>query len=161
MTDDPPIESLEVATYRVATDQPESDGTLQWNHTDVIVVQATAGGATGLGWTYAAAATAQLIAGNLRQVVMGRSALAVEGAWQAMRHELRNAGVPGAGSMAIAAVDIALWDLKAKLLDAALIDLWGAVRLSAPSMAAADLPAIPRRGWRSNSADGRPKGSNG
>ena len=56
----PPVESVEVAAYRVPTDEPESDGTLKWDHTDVVVVHLTADGSTGLGWTYAAPAAAEL-----------------------------------------------------------------------------------------------------
>ena len=37
-------------------------------------------------------------------------------AWRSMFQQLRNAGQPGIGSMAASAVDIALWDLKARLL---------------------------------------------
>jgi L-alanine-DL-glutamate epimerase-like enolase superfamily enzyme len=54
--------------------------------------------------------------------------MSVEGAWRAMTHQLRNAGLPGAGMMAVSAVDVALWDLKARLLGVALVDLLGAVR---------------------------------
>ncbi len=128
----PRIQRLDVTAFRVPTDEPESDGTLAWDHTDVVVVEATAGDATGVGWTYAASAVAGLIGGILRDVVVGQSGLAVEAAWSAMTRRLRNAGVPGAGSMAIAAVDIALWDLKAKLLDTSLVDLFGFVRDAVP-----------------------------
>jgi L-alanine-DL-glutamate epimerase-like enolase superfamily enzyme len=128
----PPVESLEVATYRVPTDEPESDGTLTWDHTDVIVVHLAADGSTGLGWTYAASAAADMIQNILGDRVIGQSAMAVEGMWAAMSHSLRNAGLPGAGLMAVAAVDIALWDLKAKLLGVSLVDLFGAVRRAVP-----------------------------
>jgi L-alanine-DL-glutamate epimerase-like enolase superfamily enzyme len=132
MTSEPLVERLDVAAFRVPTDEPESDGTLQWDHTDVVVVQVTAGGKTGLGWTYAAPAAASLIRGILQQAALGKSAYDIPGAWETMVRQLRNAGVPGAGSMAIAAVDIALWDLKAKLLDISLAELFGSVRDSVP-----------------------------
>jgi L-alanine-DL-glutamate epimerase-like enolase superfamily enzyme len=125
---DEAISTLEVATYRVATDEPESDGTLKWDHTDVVVVHVNAGDAIGLGWSYASAAAADFIDSILRPGVLGRPVSAIEGIWQEMNHRLRNAGKPGAGLMAIAAVDVALWDLKAKLLGISLVDLFGAVR---------------------------------
>ena len=124
----PLVEGLEVGTYRVPTDAPESDGTLKWDHTDVVIVQMTAGGSKGLGWSYAAKGAADIVDGILRAIVVGRPAFSVEGASSAMNHGLRNVGVPGAGSMAVAAVDIAMWDLKAKLLDLSLFDLFGAFR---------------------------------
>ncbi len=128
----PPVESVEVAAYRVPTDEPESDGTLKWDHTGVVVVHLAADGSSGLGWTYAAPAAAELIRNILCDHVVGQSVMAVEGIWAAMNHSLRNAGVPGAGSMAVAAVDMALWDLKAKLLGRSLVDLFGPVRAAAP-----------------------------
>jgi len=124
----PPIERLEVAVYRVPTDAPESDGTLEWDHTDAVVVRVTSGKTTGLGWSYAAPAAANLVDTILRPVIVDHSALAIEAHWQRMGHQLRNVGRPAAGLMAISAVDIALWDLKAKLLERSLVDLWGPVR---------------------------------
>ncbi len=44
-----------------------------------------------------------------------------------MRQQVRNDGSRGIASMAISALDIALWDLKAKLLGSSLVDLLGAV----------------------------------
>ncbi len=130
--ENPKIEGLEVATFRIPTDQPESDGTLDWNHTDVVTVKIRAGGHEGLGWTYASSAAASLIDGILRETITKRSPTETEMLWQAMRHRLRNVGVPGAGSMAMAAVDIALWDLVAKLRQSSLVDLLGVVRETVP-----------------------------
>jgi L-alanine-DL-glutamate epimerase-like enolase superfamily enzyme len=124
------IDRVDVATYRIPADQPESDGTLTWDHTDVVVVHATAGGRTGLGWSYASKAATSFIASTLSSAVAGKSAMAIEDSWRQMNHQLRNAGRPGAGLMAVAAVDIALWDLKAKLLNVSLVDLFGPVRES-------------------------------
>ncbi len=125
------IDRLDVAVYRIPTDQPESDGTLKWDHTDIVVVHLHAGGITGLGWSYASKASAEFVQ-MLRPQVIGRSPLDIEAAWQEMNHHLRNAGRPGAGMMAVAAVDVAMWDLKAKLLNLALVDLFGAVRDAVP-----------------------------
>src|SRR5919198_6303532 len=123
-----PIERLDVAAYTIPTATPESDGTLEWTSTTLIVVEATAGGVHSLGYGYADTATARLIKDLLAEVVVGRDALAVPGAWAAMRQAIRNLGRPGIASMAIAAVDVALWDLKARLLNLPLLTLLGAVR---------------------------------
>ncbi len=117
----PRVESVQVGAYTVPTDQPESDGTLDWDATTIVVVEAHAGAATGLGYTYADSSTAAVIAGKLSSVVVGRDALMVGEAWAAMVAAIRNLGRPGVASMAISAVDIALWDLKARLLGVPLV----------------------------------------
>jgi L-alanine-DL-glutamate epimerase-like enolase superfamily enzyme len=127
-----PIDRLDVSAFIVPTDFPEADGTLAWDKTTLIVVEATGGGIRSLGYTYADTATALLIKDFLTPVVMGRDAMAVDEAWGAMVHAIRNLGRPGIVSMAIAAVDSALWDLKSRLLDLPLVTLLGAVREGVP-----------------------------
>ncbi len=126
------IERLDVSAFVVPTDFPEADGTLAWDKTTLVVVEATGGGIRSLGYTYADTATAQLIKDFLTPVVIGRDVMAVPGTWAAMVHAIRNLGRPGIVSMAIAAVDGALWDLKARLLDLPLVTLLGAVREGVP-----------------------------
>ena len=126
------VERLDVSVYRVPTDMPESDGTLTWDKTTLVVVEATAGGVRGLGYTYADTATAQVIRDLLAEVVQGRDAMAVPGIWTAMVQAVRNLGRVGITAMAIAAVDSALWDLKARLLGLPLVTLLGAVRDRVP-----------------------------
>ena len=113
------VESLSVHAFEVPTDGPdgkEQDGTMTWSSTTMVLVEAHGGGHTGLGYTYADASAAALISSKLASVVTGMDALAPAAAWRAMFSALRNAGQPGAGAMAVSAVDIALWDLKARLL---------------------------------------------
>lgn len=123
-----PIERLEVSAYLIPTDGPESDGTLQWDHTILVLVQAEAGGKRGLGYTYAGLGTAHLIREVLVEAVEGHDALAVTECWRAMTEAVRNLGRLGPAAMGIAAVDVALWDLKAKLLNLPLVRLLGMVR---------------------------------
>ncbi len=123
-----PIERIDVSAYKVPTDSPESDGTYEWDSTTMVLVEAAAGGRTGLGYSYADTATARLVRDLLAGVVKGRDAMGVPGAHAAMVAAIRNLGRPGIASMAISAVDAALWDLKARLLDVALVTLLGAVR---------------------------------
>lgn len=127
-----PIEQLDVTAYRVPTDFPESDGTLSWDATTVVVVELQGGGMTGTGFTYADEATARLIQSTLADSVIGTDAMAIPTAWAAMVHAIRNLGRPGITSMAIAAVDSAFWDLKARLLDLPLVTLLGQVRDGVP-----------------------------
>jgi len=127
-----PIESADVSAFTIPTDFPEADGTLEWNQTTLLTVEITAGGARALGYTYADSATARLIHDTLVPVVRGRDAMDISGSWDAMVRRIRNLGRPGIASMAISAVDNALWDLKARLLELPLVKLLGAVRDSVP-----------------------------
>jgi L-alanine-DL-glutamate epimerase-like enolase superfamily enzyme len=129
---DTPIESVEAAVYTVPTDAPEADGTLTWDSTVMILVQARAGGMLGTGWTYGSAACAAVVSGKLAAIVRGRDPMDVGGALEAMIRAVRNDGRPGAVGYAISAVDVALWDLKARLLDVSLPRLLGAVRSEVP-----------------------------
>jgi len=126
----PVVRDVSVSAYTVPTDYPESDGTLAWDKTTLVLVHASAADKTGMGYTYADVATAELIKQTLTPIILGTNAMAIPACWSAMRHAIRNLGRPGICSMAIAAVDFALWDLKAKLLDLPLVSLLGAAQPS-------------------------------
>ena len=127
-----PMERLTVATYNVPTDLPESDGTLEWDKTTLVLVQVAAAGKSGLGYTYANSATATLIHDTLRNIAVGADAMAPQECYYRMWQHIRNLGRPGICSMAISAVDCAVWDLKAKLLDLPLVSLLGQMRRGIP-----------------------------
>jgi L-alanine-DL-glutamate epimerase-like enolase superfamily enzyme len=127
-----PVERLDVHAYTIPTDQPESDGTLEWDSTTIVVVEACSDGKTGLGYTYCDAAAAEVISSQLAGVVEGEDALEVRAAWLRMGAQVRNAGRPGIGFCAVSAVDQALWDLKARLLDIPLVVLLGAAHEDVP-----------------------------
>ena len=126
------VEGIQVSTYTVPTDFPESDGTLKWSKTTLVLVQAHGGGKQGIGYTYADEATAKLIHGTLAEVVKGADAMSPLAAYMEMWRRVRNLGRPGICSMAISAVDSALWDLKARLLNLPLVTLLGQVHAGAP-----------------------------
>ena len=123
-----PVEDLKVNAFRVPTDAPESDGTLEWSSTTVVIVQLGAGKLRGLGYTYAHASCARLIREELFPLLRHREVLDLPQAWESMNAAVRNFGRPGLAACAIAAVDIALWDLKARWLNLALTQLLGVVR---------------------------------
>jgi hypothetical protein len=127
------VERLDVSVHRVPTESLESDGTIEWDSTTVVVVQAHAGGKVGVGYTYSAAAAAGIVHDQLAGVVVCSDALAVGELWHTMGAALRNVGRPGVAMCAVSAVDSALWDLKARLLGVPLVDL---------------LPPLPRRSAR-------------
>lgn len=127
------IEHVAVLALVVPTDRPESDGTLEWAQTTMVVVHVYAGGQRGTGYGYANVSTARLCEEMLVAAILGRDALDIPGAWLAMLRRVRNMGRRGVAAMAIAAVDTALWDLKARLLGVSLVALLGAVRDGVPA----------------------------
>ncbi|HJU10624.1 MAG TPA: enolase C-terminal domain-like protein [Candidatus Binataceae bacterium] len=129
---DPAIGKLKVSTFVVPTDFPESDGTLEWTKTTLVVVEASAANRTGLGYTYAESSTAHFIAEVLAESVQGCNAFDIPAAWATMATKIRNYGRPGVAAMAIAAVDVALWDLKARILELPLAKLLGQCRDGVP-----------------------------
>jgi L-alanine-DL-glutamate epimerase-like enolase superfamily enzyme len=127
-----PVRGLRARAFTIPTEQPESDGTLEWDSTTIVVVEADAGGATGMGYTYGHEAVADVVRSKLAPLVEGGDALAVGATWKAMVRAVRNVGWPGMAACAISAVDIALWDLKAKLLGVPLVVVLDQVRETTP-----------------------------
>ncbi len=127
------IDAVDVSVFRIPTDGgPESDGTAVWDATTMVFVEVTAGGETGIGFTYADEATASVIHSEFRELLKGADALATGKRFADMQGKIRNLGRDGITSMAISAVDVALWDLKGKLLDAPVCVLLGNARSAAP-----------------------------
>lgn len=128
LTDDPVIEHVDVQVYTIPTDAPEADGTIAWDSTTMVLVQARAGTTVGTGWTYGAASCGAVVSTILAPLLVGRSALDVAGCFDTMVRAVRNIGRTGIAGYAISAVDVALWDLKARLLGLPLYRLLGAAR---------------------------------
>jgi L-alanine-DL-glutamate epimerase-like enolase superfamily enzyme len=127
------IDSVEVGAYKVPTaTEQESDGTLVWDSTSVVVVQLHCGEHTGLGYTYCHPAAGEVIESKLSGVLEETDPLMPQRAWAEMQIKARQMGHAGIAAMAISAVDVALWDLKAKLLGVCLADLLPRYRESAP-----------------------------
>jgi len=126
------ITSVTASAFSIPTDFPEADGTISWDATTLVLVEVTAGDVRGMGYTYADAATAAFITEHLAAVAVGQDAMATTRTWSAMVRSVRNLGESGVAAMAISAVDTALWDLKARLLDMPLFMLLGPVRTSVP-----------------------------
>src|SRR6516165_10147479 len=86
-------------------------------------------GADGVGYTYTVgkggAAIAALVERDLRPLLIGAEADRIEALWQRMWWALHYGGRGGYASLAISAVDIALWDLKARRFETPLWRLLG------------------------------------
>ena len=132
MRDITAIGTVTATAYTIPTDSPEADGTLHWDSTTLVVVEVNGGSETGLGYTYTSGSITSLINSKLAGAVKGVDAMAPPAAWQAMQREVRNLGREGLAANAISAVDVALWDLKAKLLGLPLAILLGRYREAVP-----------------------------
>lgn len=128
MQSSPTITGSTVRVYTVPTDAPEADGTISWDSTTMILVQIEAGGKTGLGYTYSDPAAGKVADSLLKKVIHGGDAFAHAALRQSMMREVRNSGETGLTSMAISAIDCALWDLSARLMDQPLVNILGRVR---------------------------------
>jgi len=126
-----PISRCSVSSYTIPTDFPESDGTFEWKNTTIVLATVEAAGEHGLGYTYAASTVGELIHKVIQPLVLGTDALSPASAYMAMWRGVRNLGRAGVCSMAISAVDCAIWDLKARLLGLPLVSLLGQVRSGA------------------------------
>jgi L-alanine-DL-glutamate epimerase-like enolase superfamily enzyme len=122
------LSSARIYAFTIPTEMPEADGTADWDSTTVVVVELTAADATGLGLVYANEAAGSVARQLIEKVILGRDAFDIPALHHAMDRSSRNWGRPGLVSSAIAAVDIALWDLKARLLRQPLLAVLGKVR---------------------------------
>lgn len=152
----PPIERIEASAYRVPTDAPEADGTIEWDHTTMVLVELDAGGERGIGFSYSTEAAARLVRELLAGIVEGRSSLEPTRLRMTLDRAVRNAGLQGIASHAISAIDVAAWDLKAKLLGLPLCTLLGKVRDAVPLYGSGGFTSYSReqledqlRGWAS------------
>lgn len=132
MTAQAPVERVRARSFKIPTDLPEADGTIAWDSTTLVLVEVSGGGMQGLGYTYSGASIVELIQGELAKAIEGLDALDPQGAWLSMQHCVRNLGREGLAATAISAVDAALYDLKARLLDLPLAKLLGSYRGSVP-----------------------------
>jgi L-alanine-DL-glutamate epimerase-like enolase superfamily enzyme len=123
-----PIEEIEVSAYKIPTDAPEADGTLQWNSTTLVLVEIKAANKKGVGYTYADESTAFLIEHKLKDLILHKNVLDIQGINSFLVQQIRNSGTGGITMMAISAIDNALWDLKSKIFDVPLCRLLGQVK---------------------------------
>lgn len=127
-----PIERVRARAFKVPTDKPEADGTIAWNATTLVLVEVSGGGTAGVGYTYSGASIVTLIQVELAEVICGFDALDPQSAWLRMQRHVRNLGREGLAATAISAVDAALYDLKARLLNLPLAKLLGSYRNKVP-----------------------------
>ncbi|MBV9812709.1 MAG: mandelate racemase [Acetobacteraceae bacterium] len=127
-----PVTRIAASAYTIPTDAPEADGTIAWHETTLVVATVEAAGRTGLGYTYSDATDAALINNKLAPLLRDHCVFDIPAALLTMQRAVRNLGREGLAATAMSAVDAALWDLKAKLLDVPLARLLGCAREAVP-----------------------------
>jgi L-alanine-DL-glutamate epimerase-like enolase superfamily enzyme len=152
------IRQVDVSAYTIPTDFPEADGTIEWDATTIIIVEVHAADQVGIGFTYGDLSAAGLIDRVLSTEILGRDPMSVSACWMAMRRAVRNMGRPGIASTAIAAADIALWDLKAKILGLPLLTLLGSVRAGVPVYGSGGFTSYPIERLQAQLADWTSRG---
>jgi L-alanine-DL-glutamate epimerase-like enolase superfamily enzyme len=128
----PRIHSGSALAFTIPTDAPEGDGTFTWDSTTLIVIRLACDGHEAIGYTYSHKAAAALARDLIETCVNGANPFETNAIFTKMRREQRNYGSEGVAATALSAIDVALWDLKAKLLGVPLVSLLGQQRASAP-----------------------------
>jgi L-alanine-DL-glutamate epimerase-like enolase superfamily enzyme len=139
----PDIRKITASAYKIPTDTEESDGTLKWESTTLVLVEIEAGSEAGLGYSYSDAATVKVIEHPLAQAIVGVDAMDIPACWSRMMQKIRNLGQSGIAARAVSAVDNALWDLKAKLCGVSLGDLLGRCQDSIPAYGSGGFTSYP------------------
>ncbi len=132
ISSEPKIEETTATSFTIPTDAPEADGTFAWDSTTLIVVEMKCEGAAGVGYTYSHKTAAPLARELMEKHVEGQSPFDTNALFSTMRKAQRNYGRDGIAATALSAIDIALWDLKAKLLGKPLCWVLGQMREGAP-----------------------------
>jgi L-alanine-DL-glutamate epimerase-like enolase superfamily enzyme len=125
------IARVQTDRYRIELPMTLSDSTHgQMSHFELITVRVhDTDGAQGTGYTYTVgcngAAIHATVAQDFAPLLQGQRADLIEALWQKLWWASHYGGRGGAAAMSIAAVDIALWDLKARKLGVPLWTLLG------------------------------------
>jgi L-alanine-DL-glutamate epimerase-like enolase superfamily enzyme len=113
------IAALEVGHYRIPLPVVLSDSTHgEITHFELVTVRVrTSDGGEGLGYTYtvgAGAAAIRALLADLAPLALGQDAERIEHIWQRLWWGCHYVGRGGLAAFAISALDIALWDLRAR-----------------------------------------------
>jgi mandelate racemase len=146
LTSHPKLQSLRVRTVRVPLQQPHQTASGVVAESPLVLVDAvTDGGVTGhsVVFTYTAAAlnpVAELVR-NIEGLVQGDALAPVE-IEQKLARRFRLLGTQGLVGMALAAIDMAVWDALARTHDCSLLRLLGGVEKAVPAYGAVGYDGI-------------------
>ena len=114
------IVNIDISAYRVPLKKPwVSAAHAITHHEHILVEMELEGGVKGVGWTStmgnAGLAVVALARSYLAPMLIGRSVYEQESLWNALWRRSHQPGPGGIASLAVAAFDLALWDLRGKL----------------------------------------------
>ena len=125
----------DVSIYYVSTEDCAGvgDSTLRYDKASMAIIELkTDAGLSGYGITIKDD-IADLVKNRLKPILIGRDPLDIEDLWQEMFLQMRGAGRKGLCLVALSAVDIALWDLKGKILNLPLYKIFGGSKKFIPT----------------------------
>ncbi len=139
------IERLETAYYRIPLSSMGDAGHGAIDSEELITVKLYASGLIGHGYAYTIGrggrAVQSLLENEIREILAGQDEAGVEDLWEMMWRRLLYVGRGGLASFAIAAADIALWDLRGLREDKPLYALAGGTSRDIPAYGSGvDLP---------------------
>jgi L-alanine-DL-glutamate epimerase-like enolase superfamily enzyme len=127
------IAEIETRLVRVPPTIKISDAIQSISHWEwIITTVRTDTGLTGTGWSYTlgigGTAIRAIIADYLTPLLLGADAGAIEQIWERCWHELHANGSGGFTTLALAPIDIALWDIRGKAAQRPLYEIMGGAR---------------------------------
>ncbi|WEX10926.1 mandelate racemase/muconate lactonizing enzyme family protein [Chelativorans sp. AA-79] len=136
------ISRITCSAFRMPLKQAVSSSRVTMTHRELVVVEVEVdNGEIGVGWCttagVGAAAVHALISGYLAPMLLGSDPRNTEQIWQRLWMECHAAGPGGITTLAISAIDIAMWDIKAKNAGEPLYRLLGGARTSVQVYASA------------------------
>ncbi|HYT56884.1 MAG TPA: mandelate racemase/muconate lactonizing enzyme family protein, partial [Verrucomicrobiae bacterium] len=138
------IKSIRSHVLRVPLDEPLAGGPPYFrSHNQFVVLRAeTEDGIEGIGATFfggALSASLKHAVDQLGELIIGEDPLRVEAITQKLRSAGASAGPGGILTLAISGIDMALWDIKGKLLGQSLGTMLGGLRDRVPTYASGAL----------------------
>jgi L-alanine-DL-glutamate epimerase-like enolase superfamily enzyme len=139
------IDAIESAYYRLPLEAMGDAGHGAIDSEEIVTVKLRAGGLEGHGYAYTIGrggrAVQALIEHDLAPLLLGRDATGIAALWDLMWQRLLYVGRGGLASFSIAALDIALWDLRGLREKKPLYALLGAAAREIPAYGSGvDLP---------------------
>ena len=138
------IKSIRSQVVRLPVDEPLAGGPPYFrSHNQFVTLRiATEDGIEGIGATFfggALSATLRHAVDQLGEMIIGEDPLRIDTVTQKLRAAAASAGPGGILTLAISAIDMALWDIKGKFFGQSLSVMLGGLRESVPTYASGAL----------------------